>query len=272
MQIQCQVRNCQFLPQRQRIFLAGGNLISYTFLSKGAIGKKWQKVVYAKSDNVQLVDKRNAVIGIILTPNILLSAAAQAKKPTSSAYNAENTKVVMVDLAQADEQLSKTQKLVLEQNGRVQKQNNVPNDFPQFIRQGFEVVVVADGYNMEDSGLIYKDYVVGTGVLPGDGDEVIFDYQSFNESAKLIDTTYGSSKPAETRLGVGGLIPGFEIGVKGMKVGGKRRIVVPPALGPPTGPGTFFSAKQFEVFDIELRQTKACVRKQVAMFSTLVCE
>jgi hypothetical protein len=40
---------------------------------------------------------------------------------------------------------------------------------------------------------------------------------------------------------------GFELGIKGMKVGGKRRVIVPPELGPPVGPSTFFSAKQCEV-------------------------
>lgn len=43
-----------------------------------------------------------------------------------------------------------------------------------------------------------------------------------------------------------------------MKPGGKRRIVVPPELGPPVGPATFFSAKQYEVFDVELRSVKTC--------------
>ena len=40
---------------------------------------------------------------------------------------------------------------------------------------------------------------------------------------------------------------GFELGIRTMQPGGKRRIVVPPELGPPVGPSTFFSAKQCEV-------------------------
>jgi hypothetical protein len=48
-------------------------------------------------------------------------------------------------------------------------------------------------------------------------------------------------------------------------------VVVPPELGPPVGPSTFFSAKQFEVFDVELRTVKSCVRRTVGMFSDVVC-
>ena len=65
---------------------------------------------------------------------------------------------------------------------------------------------------------------------------------------------------------------GFEMGIKDMKVGGQRRIIVPPELGPPTGPSTFFSAKQCEVFDVELQQVKSCQRKQAGMFSTVTCQ
>ena len=57
-----------------------------------------------------------------------------------------------------------------------------------------------------------------------------------------------------------------------MRVGGRRRLVVPPELGPPVGPSTFFSAKQCEVFDVELLNVRACRRRQVAMFSDVVCE
>ena len=57
-----------------------------------------------------------------------------------------------------------------------------------------------------------------------------------------------------------------------MRVGGKRRIIVPPALGPPVGPSTFFSAKQCEVFDIELRGIKTCRSESAMMFSRIVCD
>ena len=99
-----------------------------------------------------------------------------------------------------------------------------------------------------------------------------FDYTGFNESGTVVDSSYRKGEPGRVRIGVGGLIPGFELGLRGMRAGGMRRIVVPPALGPPVGPSTFFSAKQCEVFDIELRAVKSCVRQQVAMFSTVVCE
>ncbi len=57
-----------------------------------------------------------------------------------------------------------------------------------------------------------------------------------------------------------------------MRVGQQRRIIVPPALGPPVGPSTFFSAKQCEVFDIEMLAIRTCERRQMAMFSDVVCQ
>ena len=57
-----------------------------------------------------------------------------------------------------------------------------------------------------------------------------------------------------------------------MHKGGRRRLVVPPELGPPTGPSTFFSAKQCEVFDVELIDVRTCRRRQVGFYSDVVCE
>ncbi|MED6171370.1 hypothetical protein PIB30_040147 [Stylosanthes scabra] len=58
------------------------------------------------------------------------------------------------------------EKRLLQQNKRIQQENNAPEDFPNFIREGFEVKVVApDNYTKRDSGLIYRDFEVGKGNL-----------------------------------------------------------------------------------------------------------
>jgi FKBP-type peptidyl-prolyl cis-trans isomerase len=170
------------------------------------------------------------------------------------------------------DQLTQAQKQILEYNRRSQRQNNAPLLFPEFIKEGYNVIIIADNYSTSPEGLIYKDFIEGSGQFPQDGQQVTFDYTAFNESASTIDSSYKKGAPAQTRLGIQGLIPGFELGIKGMKPGGKRRIIVPPELGPPVGPSTFFSAKQYEVFDIELRAAKTCERKNVGMFSSVVCE
>lgn len=61
--------------------------------------------------------------------------------------------------------------------------------------------------------LIYKDYVVGTGRRPTDGEQVKFEYTGYNENGARIDSTYGRGYPAETQLGVGGLIPGIYLSI-----------------------------------------------------------
>ena len=45
---------------------------------------------------------------------------------------------------------------MLETNRRVQAQNNAPPDFPAFVRQGFDIKVLADGYGVDEKGLIFK--------------------------------------------------------------------------------------------------------------------
>ncbi|KAL5719271.1 hypothetical protein ACHQM5_012074 [Ranunculus cassubicifolius] len=164
-------------------------------------------------------------------------------------------------------------KRLLEQNRRIQEANNVPQDFPNFIREGFEVkVVTSDAFVKCDSGLIYLDIQAGNGDYPKDGQQVTFHYIGYNESGRRIDSTYNQGAPAKIRMGTNSLVPGFEEGIKDMKPGGKRRIIIPPELGPPVGPSTFFSSKQFEVFDVELLSIQNCERRTVlAFYSDVVC-
>ncbi|CAM6107299.1 unnamed protein product [Calypogeia fissa] len=162
---------------------------------------------------------------------------------------------------------------LLEQNRRMQKMNNAPTEFPGFVREGFQVkVITSDKYVTSKTGLIYYDMVVGNGDLPKDGQQVIFHYTGYNESGRRVDSSYQQGQPARTRVGIQGMIPGFEEGIKSMRPGGRRIIIVPPELGPPVGPSTFFSAKQFEVFDVELLETKDCSRRTLLFYSDVVCD
>ena len=170
--------------------------------------------------------------------------------------------------------LTELEAKAIENNKKIKQYNNAPEEFPTFVREGYEVrVLTSDGFVTQDDGLVYKDFVEGKGDVPKDGQEVTFEYVAYNENGGTIDSTYRKGVPASTRLGINGMIPGFEEALKGMRPGGKRRVVVPPELGPPTGPATFFSAKQWEVFDIELLQVKNCARVQSSfMSSSVVCE
>jgi len=214
------------------------------------------------------------------------TAAAQGTQPavtkiavqtgSSSSIDGQGSLSVLLsdDIELAEDDLSVTERQALQINRRTQKQNNVPPDFPLFARDGYDMtILVSNGYKVTDDGLLYKDYVVGSGALPSDGQQVTFDYTGYNESGGVIDSSYRKGAPSSMRIGVPGstVVPGFELGVKTMAVGGKRRIVVPPELGPPVGPQTFFSAKVYEIFDVELRSSKTCVRRTVGMFSDVVC-
>lgn len=171
--------------------------------------------------------------------------------------------------------LTEEEKTILEYNQRIAVFNRAPADYPSFIRNGFQVrVLTKDGYVEQEDGLIFKDYKVGPGLPVEDGQQITFNYTAYNESGAVIDTTYTKDRPATIRLGIGGMIPGFEEGIKTMRIGGNRRIVVPPELGPPVGPSTFFSARQFEVFDVELLTVSSCDRKDYALglISKVVCE
>ncbi|KAL2460836.1 Peptidyl-prolyl cis-trans isomerase FKBP20-2 [Abeliophyllum distichum] len=164
------------------------------------------------------------------------------------------------------------EKRLLEQNRRIQRENNVPEDFPNFVREGFTVnVVTSDKYVKRDSGLVLWEIAVGKGDCPKDGQQVTFHYIGYNESGRRIDSTYLQGSPAKVRMGTNALIPGFEEGIRDMKPGGKRRIIIPPELGPPVGPSTFFSSKQFEVFDVELLSIQECKRRTIGFYSDVVC-
>ena len=75
----------------------------------------------------------------------------------------------------------------------------------------------------------YRDLVVGKGPQPKDGDTVVVNYTGKFTNGKVFDTSVGK-KPFEFVLGRGNVIKGWDEGVASMHEGGKRRLVIPPAL------------------------------------------
>ncbi len=79
------------------------------------------------------------------------------------------------------------------------------------------------------SGLEYIDEVVGTGAQPQPGQNVVVHYTGYLDDGTIFDSSVQRGQPAE--FPVDQVIPGFREGVLGMKVGGKRRLIIPPELG-----------------------------------------
>ena len=83
-----------------------------------------------------------------------------------------------------------------------------------------------------DSGLEYSDIKVGAGAEAKDGDVVTVHYKGWLDDETVFDSSKKPGRePFVFTLGAGQVIPGWDQGVKGMKVGGKRELKIPPSLG-----------------------------------------
>ena len=105
------------------------------------------------------------------------------------------------------------------------------------------------------SGLRYYDMKVGTGASPKVGQTVSVQYTGTLLDGTKFDSSYDhGGQPIDFAIGVGQVIKGWDEGVPTMKVGGKRRLVIPGGLAygmnPP--PGSPITPNATLVFDIEL--------------------
>lgn len=81
------------------------------------------------------------------------------------------------------------------------------------------------------SGLKYEDVVVGTGASPKNGQRVTVHYTGTFTDGKKFDSSRDRGQPFTFVIGNGNVIKGWDEGVLTMKVGGKRNLEIPPALG-----------------------------------------
>lgn len=107
--------------------------------------------------------------------------------------------------------------------------------------------------------LIVQDLIVGTGAEAKSGDSVTVQYVGvLFAGGKEFDSSWKTGEPFSFDLGSGGVIAGWDQGVEGMKVGGRRRLIIPADLAygeagsPPTIP-----ANAALVFDVDLLSVKA---------------
>uniref|UniRef100_A0A804QE13 peptidylprolyl isomerase n=1 Tax=Zea mays TaxID=4577 RepID=A0A804QE13_MAIZE len=146
-------------------------------------------ILSEEKEVVQRTIRRRAAFSLLLaSPVLSVAFSAYGKSKTMNPYD---------------------ERRLLQQNKKIQEANRAPEDFPNFIREGFQVkVVTPDNYITRASGLMYEDIKVGTGDSPKDGQQIIFHYVGYNEAGRRIDSTYIQGSPAKIRLGNGTLVPG----------------------------------------------------------------
>ena len=111
-----------------------------------------------------------------------------------------------------------------------------------------------EGMTTTPSGLKYRDDAVGTGAEARAGQRVKVHYTGTLTDGRKFDSSRDRGNPFEFDLGAGRVIRGWDEGVAGMKVGGRRTLVIPPDLGYGNrGAGAVIPPGATLVFDVELR-------------------
>ena len=104
-----------------------------------------------------------------------------------------------------------------------------------------------------DSGLKYDDTVLGQGVAASAGQTVSVHYTGWLTDGKKFDSSKDRGEPFEFKLGAGQVIRGWDEGVQGMRIGGTRKLTIPPQLGyGARGAGGAIPPNATLVFEVEL--------------------
>ena len=109
-----------------------------------------------------------------------------------------------------------------------------------------------------ENGLLIEDIVVGVGNEAKDHNKVVVNYTGTLENGSIFDSSLKPGRdPFTFTLGVGSVIKGWDQGVMGMKVGGKRKLVIPPELGyGDKGAGNVIPPNTTLYFEVELLEVE----------------
>lgn len=98
-----------------------------------------------------------------------------------------------------------------------------------------------------------EDLKVGTGAVAESGKKVTVNYTGTLTDGTKFDSSYDHGSPFTFNLGAGEVIKGWDEGVAGMKIGGKRKLTIPPSLGyGPAGAPPVIPGNATLIFEVEL--------------------
>lgn len=100
--------------------------------------------------------------------------------------------------------------------------------------------------------LVVEDLVVGTGATAVIGDTLTVNYVGTLTNGTKFDSSYDRGTPFVFQVGAGRVIAGWDQGVPGMKVGGKRRLTIPPSLAYGSQAVGSIPANSTLLFDVDL--------------------
>ncbi len=116
--------------------------------------------------------------------------------------------------------------------------------------------------NLPQTGVQTVDVVVGQGTIAAVGDTVTVNYVGTLTSGKVFDSSIDRKQPYTFPLGVGQVIRGWDEGIVGMRVGGKRTLTIAPDFGyggQAVGP---IPANSTIIFEVELLDVKSATQTQ----------
>ena len=128
---------------------------------------------------------------------------------------------------------------------------------PESLTYARELDVDLTAMTKQPSGLYIQDLKTGTGTEATSGKQVSVHYTGTLVDGRKFDSSRDRNEPIPFKLGAGQVIAGWDEGISGMKVGGRRKLVIPPELGYGSrGAGGVIPPNATLVFDVELMDVR----------------
>jgi FKBP-type peptidyl-prolyl cis-trans isomerase FkpA len=127
---------------------------------------------------------------------------------------------------------------------------------PEALTYAKALSVKLDDMKKSPTGLYTRDETVGQGDEAVKGRRAVVHYTGWLVDGRKFDSSHDRNEPFDFEVGAAEVIAGWDEGVEGMRVGGRRKLVVPPALGYGSQPIGPIPAGSTLVFDVELLEVR----------------